>query len=633
MTALPVVGAESTIERRSRFRAFSAPAVPLLFGSLVLAMLIGILAAPVPARAQESCAACWGNVTQWHGTWSLTLVGSGINNSSQGTFDISNGVYSVTGTGSVSGSSPLCFCSCSGSGALDASSSALVQINTTDCTYSLILNDRLQYVLTLPPPISPVSSIETCSGNTVVPIGTIPEAVLPHFPLPAYGEALVGSGTFSAPFPGVGCYFEGGATLTISWNIEPVVPSGEPRFTHIPTGGDLGCNPANTPDIGSVLGDTDATAPSGQVSISADSVDVTVDCRVARSFSLTATDTCTQQEAHALVVYSWTEDTTPPAITGVPTGGNLGCNPANKPTDANLKALLAVTDDCGSATPLISHADTTNGCTVTRTFTVSATDACGNASDTKTAVFTWTMDDEPPVITSVPAGGSLGCNPTSLPTDASVRAQAQASDHCGAATVNVSHADHTDGCTMTRTFTITASDGCGNISAASTVVYTWTADPAPPTFTQLPPGGYLGTNPPCVPDDGAVQAQAQAGDNCGVASVTATHTDTGDSNLHTRTFTITAIDDCGNSALANVTYTWSGTADPIGSAPSLSILRSGSNVRLDWPTNADCFCLISRTSLRSGFWTAVTDAPAVLSGRFVVTNRVTAPSRFYRLAR
>jgi hypothetical protein len=362
-------------------------------------------------------------------------------------------------------------------------------------------------------------------------------------------------------------------------------------------------------------------------------VDITNGCTVTRSFTLTATDDCTEQEAHALVVYSWTEDTAPPVISGVPSGGNLGCNPTNKPTDASVKAALTITDDCGVATNSITHADATNGCTITRTFTITATDDCGNVSPASTAVFTWTMDTTPPVITGVPAGGSLGCNPNNLPTDASVKAQVQASDNCSVATMNVSHADNINGCTATRTFTVTATDNCGNISPASTVVYTWTADTTPPQFTQLPPGGYLGTNPPCVPDDGVVSALAQANDNCGVASVTATHVDSGDTNLYSRMFTITATDYCGNPATAIVTYTWSGTAGSILSAPVLGILNSGSNVLLYWPTNANCFCLISRTSLASGFWTAITNVPAVLSNRFMVTNSITDPSRFYRLAR
>jgi len=599
------------------------------------AVLLLITAGTGNAVAQSTnCAECWNGVTQWHGTWNLTLTGSSLNNSSQGTFDISNGVYSTTGSGSVSSSFPGC-CTCSGSGPLDSSSAVEIIINPTNCTYTLNLSDRIKYAATFPPPVGTIQTIEACSGEGAVPIGTIPQAALPYFPLPDYGDSLVESGSYSVTAPAVGCYAGASATLTISWNIEPMVDTGPPKFTHIPVGGFLGCNPddVDLPDISKVLDDTDGTAPSGQVSISADEVDVTNDCTVTMSFTLTATDECTDKEATALVVYSFTQDTDPPMVAGVPAGGDLGCNPTNPPVDASILVLLTVTDNCGVASTNVSHADMTNGCTVTRTFTITAGDDCGNVSSPATAIFTWTQDTTRPTITGVPAGTSLGCNPDNLPTDASVKALVQANDNCGVATKTVSHVDSTDGCTVTRTFTITVADNCGNVSLPSTVVYTWTADTAPPGFLLLPPGGYLGTNPPCLPDDGAIAAQSQATDNCGVSTVTASHADSGDTNLFTRTFTITATDFCGNSHSAIVLYTWSGTAGGAASAPILGIQELGNNFLLFWPTNADCFCLITRTGLTSGIWTAVTNTPAVSGNRFMVTNNAAGPLRLYRLAK
>lgn len=595
-------------------------------------LLVTAWASKVVAQS-TNCAECWSSVTQWHGTWNLTLTGSGINNSSQGSFDISNNVYSITGSGSVSGSIAGC-CTCSGSGALDPSAAVQILINSTNCTYSLNLSDRIKYSMTLPPPIGTIQSIESCSGEAAVPAGTIPQAVLPYFPLPDYGDSLVESGSYSVSTPAVGCYMGGSATLTISWNIEPVVDLGPPKFTHIPVGGALGCNPADAdiPDVSSVLDDTDATSPSGQVSVEADEVDVTNDCTVTMSFTLTATDECTDKEATALVVYSFTEDTDPPMVGGVPAGSDLGCNPANLPLDATIKALVTATDNCSVASTNVSHVDNTNSCTVTRTFTITAADDCGNVSSPVTVVYTWTLDTTNPVITGVPTGASLGCNPANPPSDASVKALVQASDNCGIATKNVSHVDSTSGCMVTRTFTITAVDNCGNVSLPSTVAYTWTSDNSPPAFSQLPPGGYLGTNPPCLPDDGAIAAQSQATDNCGVSTVTASHVDSGTTNLFTRTFTVTATDFCGNSQNALVAYTWSGTAGVAFSAPVLGIQEFGSNFLLSWPTNADCFCLITRTGLTAGLWTAVTNTPVIFGNRFLVTNNASGPVRLYRLA-
>ena len=60
----------------------------------------------------------------------------------------------------------------------------------------------------------------------------------------------------------------------------------------------------------------------------------------------------------------------------------------------------------------------------------------------------------------------LGCNPTNLPTDTSVKTQVTATDNCGTPTVYVSHTDGGTVCAPTRTFTISAVSGCNNTSTA-----------------------------------------------------------------------------------------------------------------------------------------------------------------------
>ena len=166
----------------------------------------------------------------------------------------------------------------------------------------------------------------------------------------------------------------------------------------------------------------------------------------------------------------------------VPSGGNLGCNPTNPPTDASVKALVTAADNCSTPTINVTHVDCGTACAPTRTFTVTATDSCGNTA-AKTVVYTWTADTTAPTITAVPTGSNLGCNPTNPPTDASVKALVTVTDNCGTPTINVSHADAaTNGCTVTRTFTVTATDACGNTSAAQTVVYSWKIDTTAPTF-------------------------------------------------------------------------------------------------------------------------------------------------------
>jgi len=180
-------------------------------------------------------------------------------------------------------------------------------------------------------------------------------------------------------------------------------------------------------------------------------------------------------------------------ITSVPTGGYLGCNPTNLPTTASVAAQVVATNICPLQSTNVAFVTTTNGVTLTRTFTITAKDECGNLSAPATVIYTWIVDTNVPVITSVPAGGNLGCNPAILPTIASVAAQVVATNVCPLQGTNVSVVDTTNGCAVTSTFTITATDECGNVSKSSTVIYTWTVDTTPPMVT-CPPAFSLGSS-------------------------------------------------------------------------------------------------------------------------------------------
>src|SRR6185369_1072153 len=101
-------------------------------------------------------------------------------------------------------------------------------------------------------------------------------------------------------------------------------------------------------------------------------------------------------------------------LAGVPAGSNLGCNPAaaGLPTDASVKAVVNGVDGCGGVVTVnVSHTDTASGCQTTRTFTISATDACGNISLPVTVAFQWTTDTVLPRLAGVSTGSNLGCNP------------------------------------------------------------------------------------------------------------------------------------------------------------------------------------------------------------------------------
>jgi uncharacterized repeat protein (TIGR03803 family) len=61
------------------------------------------------------------------------------------------------------------------------------------------------------------------------------------------------------------------------------------------------------------------------------------------------------------------------------------------------------------------------------------------------------------------------------------------------------------------------------------------------------------------------------------------------------------------------------------SGPQLTIVRSGPNVILQWPTNATGFTLQSTTNLSAPVWTTVV-------GQYTVTNVISGAAQFYRLA-
>jgi uncharacterized repeat protein (TIGR03803 family) len=66
--------------------------------------------------------------------------------------------------------------------------------------------------------------------------------------------------------------------------------------------------------------------------------------------------------------------------------------------------------------------------------------------------------------------------------------------------------------------------------------------------------------------------------------------------------------------------------------PQLTIIPSGANVILTWPTNAAGFTLEFATNLVSpAVWNTNSTAPVIINGQNVVTNPMSGPQQFYRL--
>jgi hypothetical protein len=67
--------------------------------------------------------------------------------------------------------------------------------------------------------------------------------------------------------------------------------------------------------------------------------------------------------------------------------------------------------------------------------------------------------------------------------------------------------------------------------------------------------------------------------------------------------------------------------------PQLTIIPSGTNVILTWPTNAIVFTLQSTTNLVSPVvWNTVSPAPVIVNGQNTVTNSISGSQKFYRLS-
>src|SRR4029079_9888404 len=229
----------------------------------------------------------------------------------------------------------------------------------------------------------------------------------------------------------------------------------------------------------------------------------------------------------------------------VPADASFSC-------DATVPAAgtATATDNCSGATVAYNGQTTTPGnCagnyTITRSWT--ATDGCGNSSAASQTITV--TDNTAPGFTFVPADASFSCDAT-VPAAGT----ATATDHCSGATVAYNGQTTTPGnCagnyTITRSWT--ATDGCGNSSAASQTITV--TDNTAPGFTFVPADASFSCDA-TVPAAGT----ATATDNCSGATVAYNGQTTTPGNCagnYTITRSWTATDGCGNSSAASQTIT------------------------------------------------------------------------------
>ncbi|MBK12653.1 MAG: hypothetical protein CL849_03900 [Crocinitomicaceae bacterium] len=296
--------------------------------------------------------------------------------------------------------------------------------------------------------------------------------------------------------------------------------------------------------------------------------------------TFTATDGCGNNSSTSATFTI--EDTTAPEITAA-----LEVDVPCDEYDADMPYSYEASDSCSNVTTAIDDLFFSGACEGTYQRTYTATDDCGNSSQFIQIINL--TDEVPPLFTlSCPADTTLSAD-AECGADTSIETHGLATfadviDNCDAdVQMTVTHADSTvspcDGSrVITRTFTITAEDNCGNtLTQTCDQTITVNDDTAPnivaPADVTVECDG-AGNEA----DLAAFLAGATASDNC--SNVTIEHDfDTlsdGCGATGTATVMFTATDACGNSSNASATFTIEDTT-----APSIDTAASSLTVECD----------------------------------------------------
>ena len=321
---------------------------------------------------------------------------------------------------------------------------------------------------------------------------------------------------------------------------------------------------------------------------------------VLRTYTFTATDNCgnthTVQVQHTVTVMDETAPTftaTAPADLTVNIDPFCGANTST--TIGGLPTVTDAADNCDATVDIdIDHTDgapvyscdgadgvAEGSYSFVRTFTITATDDCGNATvQTVTQTIT-ALDITAPTITALAPMAAeaytldADCMADLTPTAMPVAAASDACDSDVALTFSYSDGapnytcDNGDGSaegsfSFVRTWTVTATDDCGNMTTQQTNQTVVVTDDADPTLTPTWPADYTtDLDAECNADltpAAAGAASATADDACdsdvaieitsedGAITYMAVNADDAAEGGYTfvRTWTITATDDCGN---------------------------------------------------------------------------------------
>lgn len=183
---------------------------------------------------------------------------------------------------------------------------------------------------------------------------------------------------------------------------------------------------------------------------------------------------------------TWAVDTVAPtvAITGHPNNVSNSSSPSFSFSTTGATGTTCKLDS-GTATACTSPAGYSGVPDGMHTFTVVASDAAGN---TATGTFSWTIDTTPPVVTinSTPAANTMSTTANfTFSVSGAVSATCQLSPGAAFDCTGLTSYSQSSLAEGTHTFTVTGTDGAGNVGSAN---YSWNVDTTPPTvsFTSVP---------------------------------------------------------------------------------------------------------------------------------------------------
>jgi len=321
---------------------------------------------------------------------------------------------------------------------------------------------------------------------------------------------------------------------------------------------------------------------------------------VLRTYTFTATDNCgntTSEQVNRLVTVVDTISPTFNAAAPADITVNIDpfCGANTSTTIAGMPTVTDEADNCDSSVDIeITHEDsapvytcsaeddvTEGSYTFVRTFTVTGTDDCGNETTVTLAQNITALDVASPTILTLPPMATdtytldgdcmADLTPLTMPTataidacDSEVSFEMTHTD--GAPTYNCSDADgEAEGSyVFTRTWTVTASDDCGNTTSQQVSQSIQVMDELDPTLAASWPADYAtDLDVDCMADlspAAAGAATATGDDACDSEVAVAISYDDHDTTLYAinvdaaaeggfsfiRTWTATATDDCGN---------------------------------------------------------------------------------------